>query len=346
MVARSPISSQERTESLRRQVYLLVAALAFAGQAAVAGLDILQGRAVSWETLFGAVLCAALVPLLLLRALALQWVDFGVLAAASLGVAFELYAAFQLPTPPPARLYFVGVFLFLAAFSILRPWFAALYSAVLYLLFAALTLLRSGDTALLAELALVVLLTAHLSVFGRRVSAERSEAITFQTLALTDVLTGLINRRAMYQQLERAFSESLTGQHSALLLLDIDHFKNVNDLHGHDVGDQVLQRFAEVLRSSVRSQDIVSRWGGEEFLILLPAIGEGDVVETARRILEEVRQAAMPAGLQLTASGGLAHLAEAGSVPQWLRQVDVRLYHAKRAGRDQVCAQEPPAPIT
>ncbi|AWN22240.1 hypothetical protein DKM44_02470 [Deinococcus irradiatisoli] len=344
MPHRSPRSVQEQTESLRRRLYLLVAALACAGQLAVIVLDSVQGRAVAWESVFGAALCGALVGLLSLRAVALQWVDFGVLTAASLGVAFELYAAFGQAGPPNVRLYFNGIFLFLAAFSILPPLFAALYSAMLYALLAALTLLKGGDASLLAELALIVLLTVHLSVFGRRVSAERSEAITFQTLALTDALTGLINRRAMYERLERAFRAAESGQGSALLLVDIDHFKNVNDLHGHDVGDQVLQRFAAVLRASVRSHDTVSRWGGEEFLILLPEIGEADVAETARRVLSDVRRADMPAGLRLTASGGLAHASEVSSVAEWLRQVDVRLYFAKHAGRDRVQAEAPPSP--
>ena len=337
----SVLRPRRNTEALRRQVYLLVAALACTSQVALVGLDLMLGRGLHWESVFGAGLCGALILLLLFRTVSVQVVDFGVLLAASLGVAFELFVAFLSADAPPARLYFVGVFLFLAAFSILPAWYAALYTLLLFLVFVALTLLKGGDTTLLVELALIVLLIAHLSVFGQQVSAERTEARVFQELASTDVLTGLINRRAMYEALQQAFETAGDGPQPALLLLDIDHFKAVNDRYGHTVGDLVLQRFASVVAGAVRSQDVVSRWGGEEFLVLLGGIEESNVAELAQRLLAEVRGAAMPHELRVTASCGVAHASEVKSAADWLVQVDLRLYAAKSAGRDQVY---PPAP--
>ncbi|GAA3998348.1 hypothetical protein GCM10022631_06430 [Deinococcus rubellus] len=336
-----------RTEELRRRVYLGVAALACLSQLTVTGLDIFQGggfqnglhwQALHGEPVFGALLCGSLIPLLLRRTIPVQWIDFGVLGVASAAVAFALVAAFQSPDVPQARLYFVGVFLFLAAFSILPASLAALYSAALYFIVVALTLLKGGDTTLLLEMALIVLLIAHLSVFGQRVSAERRETQVFQKLAETDALTGLTNRRAMYWQLERVLT-SKANANSAALLLDIDHFKQVNDQHGHLTGDQVLQCFASALQGAVGPDDVVSRWGGEEFLILLSNVNQAGALAAAQRLLDAVRRCAMPAGLHITASCGVAHAREVTSAAAWLSQVDLRLYAAKHAGRDRVMPQ-------
>ena len=146
----------------------------------------------------------------------------------------------------------------------------------------------------------------------------------------------------MYETLQQAFDAAGNGSQPALLLLDIDHFKAVNDRYGHTVGDQVLQHFASVVAGAVRSQDLVSRWGGEEFLVLLSDVQESHVTELAERLLGEVRGAAMPHDLRITASCGVAHASEVKSAADWLLQVDLRLYAAKSAGRDQVY---PPAPL-
>ncbi|WP_407572112.1 GGDEF domain-containing protein [Deinococcus altitudinis] len=276
-----------------------------------------------------------MIPLLLWRKLPLQQVVIGALTAASLVVMVELYRAFQ-AGGVGIHLYFAGIFLILTAFSILPIWQACLYSAVLYLILVTLTLLSHGDVTYLAELALTVLLIAHLSVFGERVSAERAEARTFQLLASTDFLTALANRRAMYPQLEAAFSSDAEHRQTAILLLDIDHFKQVNDRHGHLVGDEVLQQFALVLQQGVGNQDVVSRWGGEEFLILLPNCSKREAIDRADYLLQQIRLAAMPAGLQITASCGMAHAAEVESAEAWLLCADRRLYSAKESGRDQV----------
>ena len=333
---RSPLPlSRRNTEAFRRQVYVATVAMAGLANLAIMIVDVLNERPFQWPSALGLLLCAVLVPLLLQRRVPLQHIANGALIAATLVVLAELLTAFRGGAVEP-RLYFAGVFLFLTAFSVLPLWFAAAYSLALYLAFVALTLLSHGDTTLLAQQALTVFLIAHLSVFGERVSAERAEATTSQLLASTDCLTALANRRAMYPLLDGAFQADIETRQTAVLLLDIDHFKHVNDRHGHQVGDDVLQQFALILQGAVGPEDVVSRWGGEEFLILLPGTAMREAIDRAEHLLRQVRQATMPSSLQITASCGVAHATEVESVEAWLLCVDKRLYVAKGCGRDQV----------
>lgn len=329
-------SNRNDAEALRRQVYLLAAAIAALSQATVVGLDLMKGVGIHWEDVFGTLVCAAMIPPLLKRSVPIQYVNNGVLLAASLGVASKLFDAFIHAGSPPMKVYIGVVMMFLISFIILPAVHAALYSAVLFVVFVALLLMKGGDTTELIDMGVIFMLIAYLSIFGQRISAERAEAKVMQDLASTDTLTGLANRRAMYVKIEQAFTHATNKGHSALLLLDIDHFKNINDSHGHMVGDQVLQQFASVLQRSARSQDSVSRWGGEEFLVLLANVDESGAVECAHRFLQEIRKAKMCEGLQVTASCGVAHARNVNSTEEWLVQADERMYIAKNAGRDQV----------
>ncbi|GGR11550.1 GGDEF domain-containing protein [Deinococcus ruber] len=331
-------------EAQGRRVYVLLATLACLGQLGISGLDLVYGSGLRWDSLYGAVLCGALIPLLRKRLVPLHMVDYGLVAAASLGLAILLYGAYQHDEPPTPRMYFIGIFLFLAAYRVLPSWFANGYSAVLYAVFVVLTVVKRGDLTLVVELAMVVLLIMHLSMFGRRVTANRIELAIFERLARTDVLTGLENRRAMYERLDHAFNR---GQHdAAVLLFDIDFFKAVNDQYGHPVGDEVLQAVAAILQRVNVHPYAVSRWGGEEFLVLLEAAMPQEAVATAQRVLAEIRIASMPHAIRLTASCGVACAKDATSVAAWLLCADEHLYAAKAGGRDRVhpvIFQEPPA---
>jgi diguanylate cyclase (GGDEF)-like protein len=153
--------------------------------------------------------------------------------------------------------------------------------------------------------------------------------------ATHDPLTGLSNRKA----LRRRFDElSGHGAPIALVLVDLDHFKAVNDTHGHDRGDTVLQDVAAVLRRTLREGELVFRLGGEEFLVLLP----GDDAAACGQIAERVRAdiaAARPAGLDLTASIGVSAGTGADYATLFAR-ADAALYEAKRAGRDRVVVHD------
>jgi diguanylate cyclase (GGDEF)-like protein len=157
-----------------------------------------------------------------------------------------------------------------------------------------------------------------------------------ERLAAQDPLTGLVNPRAFDQICHKELARSRRDDTPlALLMLDVDHFKEINDACGHPYGDEVLRQIANVLRSEVRPHDAVARLGGEEFAILLPDTHAAQAAEVAERMRESIT--ALPAQLPLTASVGVA-ICEAGtaSYDDLLEEADSAMYLAKRGGRDRV----------
>jgi len=158
-------------------------------------------------------------------------------------------------------------------------------------------------------------------------------------LSRTDALTGLYNRRHLDAELARLHRDSLRHQDPlCVLLLDLDHFKQVNDTHGHSAGDDVLRAFADRLRSELRAGDIVGRWGGEEFLVILPRTD----LDGARAIAERIRSvtAAEPVvagdqSIAVTVSAGCA-LGPGPSIEAVVQVADTCLYDAKVGGRNRV----------
>ncbi len=160
-------------------------------------------------------------------------------------------------------------------------------------------------------------------------------------LATTDPLTGLANRRAFLDRLEAEVARSRRyPQPLALVMVDVDHFKRVNDVHGHPAGDEVLRRIAGVLRSLARETDLVARYGGEEFALLLPNTDEAGARALAGRIRASVAAAGIPwedRTLRVTASLGVSALeGEADAPEQLVSRADRALYVAKRTGRNRV----------
>ena len=157
--------------------------------------------------------------------------------------------------------------------------------------------------------------------------------------ALVDGLTGLANRRAASNALhaEAARAERLETPLS-VVLADLDGFKDVNDVHGHAVGDEVLRTFAEVLRETLRESDVAGRWGGEEFLLLLPGADEAGAAQLAERVRVALAGRSMPGvpDLRVTASFGVAEYAGEKNTEQLVAAADGALYRAKRAGKDRV----------
>ncbi len=163
------------------------------------------------------------------------------------------------------------------------------------------------------------------------------------SMALTDPLTGLYNRRYLEVHLQKLLVKNETSRKSlGILMLDIDHFKSVNDTYGHDVGDEILKEFAKRLVDSVRSFDLVARWGGEEFIVILPDVTD----ERSRFIAERLRTliasepfiCKTPEGkLDVTTSMGVA-LIESGShePADVVKRADEQLYNAKNGGRNCV----------
>jgi diguanylate cyclase (GGDEF)-like protein len=157
--------------------------------------------------------------------------------------------------------------------------------------------------------------------------------------AITDPLTGAFNRRQMGAQLREALAGDRRGP-SALLLIDVDHFKRINDEHGHDAGDAVLKGIVSVVRSRARKTDSLFRMGGEEFVVLLPATSEEDAVTLADDMRRAVAGSPLLEGHEVTVSIGVG-LADAGdSVETWIKGTDAAMYAAKESGRNQVARRE------
>lgn len=157
--------------------------------------------------------------------------------------------------------------------------------------------------------------------------------------AQTDSLTGLANRRGLMTRLADLHHRAQRGGHGyALMLADIDHFKAVNDRHGHAVGDQVLRRVATHLREQLRSSDVVARWGGEEFCVLLPRTALADARGLAERVALHIAGEGEP---RVTISVGIDEARpDDTSADPLLQRADAALYAAKAGGRNRVCVAE------
>lgn len=188
---------------------------------------------------------------------------------------------------------------------------------------------------------------ADLSRLRRRVSLQnrdlREALATIQELAITDELTGLYNRRHVQGVLEYQMSLADRGNHSfTLAFADLDHFKEVNDRSGHQAGDQVLKRFAQIARRSIRDIDYVARFGGEEFLLVLVQTGLSEAMKVAERIRSQMENEVFdfPEGgsIKVTVSLGVTQYEHGESVEAMLARADQALYQAKKKGRNRLDA--------
>ena len=164
-------------------------------------------------------------------------------------------------------------------------------------------------------------------------------------LAITDPLTGLHNRRYMQAHLSGLVSQSIDGNTPlSLLIADIDHFKQINDTYGHDVGDAVLAEFANRFRENTRTIDLVCRYGGEEFILVMPGVDFSSSYQIAERLLARVAEKPFRVSPELsvpiTASVGLSTIDSASDTPEIIfKRADNALYAAKRAGRNCVMSE-------
>jgi two-component system, cell cycle response regulator len=171
-----------------------------------------------------------------------------------------------------------------------------------------------------------------------------------EALATQDGLTGLLNRRALYERARAELSRAAReGGEVGVILLDLDHFKDINDRFGHAVGDEALRRVADVLQKNQRDYDYTGRWGGEEFLVVLPGASLRHACAVAERIRAAVEDTELrgrgPDRVKLRASLGVASTSLADvalGVDDLLKLADDALYRAKAAGRNRVCSHEVP----
>lgn len=190
----------------------------------------------------------------------------------------------------------------------------------------------------------VTALTEAMQEKERLITALKEKQSELEILAMTDPLTGLYNRRYFFQNAQQEFKRAHRYQRPvSVIMADIDHFKRINDNYGHDVGDAVLTIIAAVLKKSVRNVDFLSRFGGEEFIIMLPETEKGAACLIAERILHEVRDTPFTHAdkpFTVTLSLGLASLHETVSdLEKLTKMADDALYQAKKNGRNQICVQ-------
>lgn len=180
--------------------------------------------------------------------------------------------------------------------------------------------------------------------------AKLSEATTSDLVKIAvlerdlmrDPLTGTFNRRYLDSRLEEEISRARrSGLPLSALMIDLDHFKEINDLYGHLVGDQVLRHVSSLIVSQVRINDMVVRYGGEEFVVIAPDSSLEDVTRLAERLLQNLRRHDVilsgEKSVRVTASIGAAQLEAHEARSAFLRRADDALYEAKRAGRDRLC---------
>ncbi|MEJ2086900.1 MAG: GGDEF domain-containing protein [Gammaproteobacteria bacterium] len=269
----------------------------------------------------GVVVTAALVPHVL-RLLLLVVPLFGVLYAAlhlshrqMLGIALITWLA-----------YLVGA-AGLAVVHSAHPAFESLLALAFTCMMAGMTLLASEVTALRIE-------------FDQRRVRLNEAMEQLAELAMRDELTGLFNRRYIMDVLARQKALADRGQMSfTLCYCDLDHFKRINDRYGHQVGDRVLNDFAQVAESVVRSVDFVARIGGEDFLLVLEGAAEETARQVARRLAERTKFLAVipeEPDFRLTVSVGVASFRAGERVEDVIQRADRALYEAKSQGRDQI----------
>jgi diguanylate cyclase (GGDEF)-like protein len=184
-----------------------------------------------------------------------------------------------------------------------------------------------------AEIELLAAVAANAATAIHNAQLYRAQEET----SLTDDLTRLPNRRYLdrryTQEMQRARRH---GQSMAFLMVDLDHFKLVNDTHGHLVGDAVLAELARVLQSSLRESDVCARYGGEEFGCILNETGPEGAQVLAERLRQAIESSVYPAGLRITASIGVAATDRPDELPLLVDHADQALYEAKHRGRNQV----------
>jgi diguanylate cyclase (GGDEF)-like protein len=171
-------------------------------------------------------------------------------------------------------------------------------------------------------------------------ATERKAAIVeLELLAVTDPLTTLINRRKFNELLCYEIERNQRYQADlSLIMCDIDHFKKINDSFGHDVGDNALVIFSEEIRKNIRDVDIFARWGGEEFMILMPNVKLADANSVAEKLRKVIEETSIKAIDTLTASFGVTNFNASDTMESFIKRADEALYQAKDKGRNTVAA--------
>ena len=173
------------------------------------------------------------------------------------------------------------------------------------------------------------------------ITIQKQAEEEFKNKAITDELTGLYNRRFLDERINEEIQHSdLYNEPISMIILDLDHFKHINDTWGHPVGDEVLKQTAKIASSIIRKSDVLFRLGGEEFLVLMPQTTTNDALVVAENIRETLDKNSDPIAGKITASFGVAEKMKSESFNSFYKRVDKALYHAKEGGRNRVVSSD------
>lgn len=188
-------------------------------------------------------------------------------------------------------------------------------------------------------LAVLLALTSAGTLLRDKTLGAFARAELLQSWATTDQLSGLANRRGADSFLAtEAAQADRYNRPLSVILMDVDNFKDINDNHGHDMGDRVITALAIMLTDTLREVDLVARWGGDEFLIVTPGIGLEDARQAAERCRRMVEKHPV-SGIRLTTTYGVAQYRRGRDIEDAIRRADQMLYHAKSAGRNRVATE-------
>ncbi|GAA4002979.1 hypothetical protein GCM10022631_12230 [Deinococcus rubellus] len=344
-------------EAVRRRLY--IGAVSF-------GVLLLGGSvALQWWLNLREPYLLYIAPLLLILGLADLWwlltkrslavaeiVGIGVLAAATVvHVALVSLGPQPQGAYPNSGPYWTVVCVCTLAFLALPPRRAATFNLAFVVLAVAVPWVLPGSQVshfaaglvrLQLNAVIVVLLIWGLAWFRAQHASQAETQELLRQMAFTDALTRLPNRRAVYPAVDALLSDAARGQSGSLFLVDLDHFKRINDQYGHSVGDEVLVAAGQVLRNCAAevgaNPPTVGRWGGEEFIVVMPGTTPESARVRAEQLLAEFRAWSWPHGLRVTVSIGSSSVRSGEEFSALLARADEAMYAAKSAGRDRAVA--------
>lgn len=319
-------------------VYLLLTGLTAGLQSLAAYVCWQAGDPVRFSTaLLGVALALAMLALSLRRPLPDLPINRLAVSLATLWLVVE--TALALPSEAPVRQHLLtnAAITAVLAFTLLPIRRSAPLVTLIYVFLVGVALQSPGtDHVYLLMNVLLVGLIGFMSVYGRQVSVERARSAWLQELAFRDPLTGVANRHIADDELDTLMARP-DGPPAdvAITVLDLDHFKSINDTLGHVRGDQALVHVARLIESHLRPGDTLARWGGEEFLVILRGVDRAEAQARIEDILMALRAHRLRGFPAITLSGGGAMLPEAQGRTALLNLADRRLYVAKGAGRNR-----------
>jgi len=256
-----------------------------------------------------------------------------------------IYISNQIPNPNILIQAFGVMIIILAIFLINNRWlfsiFTALFVSIGYFVFVGVSFTEINRSDFLAAIIHIVIVIVLSSISSYSVNYYKRiqylHTIELIKMAETDALTGIDNKAKFNQEYARlADSVTATARNLAVIMFDIDDFKAINDRFGHLIGDQVLQELTGIVRRNINQSDLFARWGGEEFVIILPDSQREEAMVVARRLQQIIAEHRFETAGQVTCSFGVAAFKNGDNLDTVLHRVDERLYLAKKLGKNRV----------